>query len=350
MCDCWQKTPSDDLSLPEIERIFRQLPRMDAVRLTGGEPFLRRDLPEIAQLVERFLHPAVLHITTNGFLGDRIRTFCEQRNRRIPLRLLVSLDGVGEKHNQVRGRPHAWDATFGTLHSLAARRRELGLHLMVNQVVVDADGLEQHRALRARLRPLGVPVSMVIGYRQSATYSLRPDIDVSPQHPADYGLFGTLTPAELEALLREAEEAAGELGLVERLARRYYLRGLRNRLLHREASPQPPCVALNAHLRLNPEGTVPICQFNSRSVGNLRHQTFREVWNATPRAEARAWVRRCPGCWAECEVVPNAFYTGDWARLWPRQRPSVTEPSVATDGPATVSPQPVTGLMPGEAE
>ena len=29
---------------------------------------------------------------------------------------------------------------------------------------------------------------------------------------------------------------------------------------------------------------------------------------------SRGWVDRCPGCWAECEVVPNAIYTGDVLR------------------------------------
>ena len=43
MCDSWKMPSPDDLSFAEIERIFQQLPRMDAVRLTGGEPFVRRD-------------------------------------------------------------------------------------------------------------------------------------------------------------------------------------------------------------------------------------------------------------------------------------------------------------------
>ena len=41
MCDSWQK-PSHDLSIEEIEGIFRQLPQLDAVRLSGGEPFVRK--------------------------------------------------------------------------------------------------------------------------------------------------------------------------------------------------------------------------------------------------------------------------------------------------------------------
>jgi hypothetical protein len=35
------------------------------------------------------------------------------------------------------------------------------------------------------------------------------------------------------------------------------------------------------------------------------------VWRSLRADEQRDWVRQCPGCWAECEVVPNAIYTLD---------------------------------------
>ena len=79
MCDSWKMPTVGDLTLNEVERIFEQLPRMDAVRLTGGEPFVRKDFGEIAGLAQQLLRPLVLHITTNGFLTDRIVEFCEQR-------------------------------------------------------------------------------------------------------------------------------------------------------------------------------------------------------------------------------------------------------------------------------
>jgi molybdenum cofactor biosynthesis enzyme MoaA len=47
MCDSWKMKGANDLRIEEIESIFRQLPKMDAVRLTGGEPFVRTDLAEI---------------------------------------------------------------------------------------------------------------------------------------------------------------------------------------------------------------------------------------------------------------------------------------------------------------
>jgi MoaA/NifB/PqqE/SkfB family radical SAM enzyme len=115
----------------------------------------------------------------------------------------------------------------------------------------------------------------------------------------------------LRALLSQAEAGLRELPWAERAAKRYYLRGIRNRLVLGRGTPNPPCVALNTHLRLLPDGSVPTCQFNGRRVGNLRTQNLRELWHADVAAEQRKWVSRCPGCWAECEVLPNAIYTLD---------------------------------------
>jgi MoaA/NifB/PqqE/SkfB family radical SAM enzyme len=314
MCDSWKMPSPEDLTLDEIDRIFKQLPAMDAVRLTGGEPFVRKDMLEIAHLVQRHLRPLVLHITTNGFLTERIVRFCEEREKSIPLMLLVSMDGVRDKHNHVRGSDNAFDHVTRTLTALAPRRKELRLSLAVNQTIVDAEGVEQYRLLREYLRPLGIINQMVMAYDVSATYNLDRGVDVAPSEIGQFTTFGQFTTGQLRELMAEVESDLPRYPLFERLAKRYYLRGIANRLLRHNGKPNPPCVALNSHLRIFPNGDVPTCQFNSKTVGNLRRQTFVEVWNSVRAREQRDWVRRCPGCWAECEVLPSATYTGDILR------------------------------------
>jgi len=316
MCDSWRKPSPDDLTLGEIEGIFGQLPTMDGVRLSGGEPFVRRDLLEIAHLAQEKLRPLFLHVTTNGFLTDRIVRFCEERRKDVPLHLLVSVDGVAEKHNRVRGHDQAWSYAVRTLEALAPRRRELRLQLSVNQTIVDAEGAEHYRKLRDFLRPLGVRNNFVMAYDASATYHLEDAVDVAPTEIGELATFGDFTERQLRDLFDQVEEDLPEYPLAERIAKRYYLRGVRSRLLGDGTTPHPnpPCVALASHLRLLPDGRVPTCQFNTREVGSLRHQSFGELWHGAPIEEQRAWVHRCPGCWAECEVLPNAVYTGDLAR------------------------------------
>lgn len=315
MCDSWRKDDEGELTLAEIEAIFRQLPRLHAVRLTGGEPFVRSDFAEIARLSCAILAPRELHVTSNGFLTERIVAFCEARPRTTPLSLLVSIDGVDDKHNQIRGRRDAFARAFETVGQLGPRQRELNLALAVNQTIIDEEGARQYRELRARLRPHGVQNQVVVAYEASATYSLDRAVDLAPRAPGAFPTFGALGRAALERLFDEVEADLGAQPLGVRLAKRYYLEGIRARLLAGEDQPSPPCVALGAHLRLLPNGDVPTCQFNTHRVGNLRQQRFADLWQSEATAAQRAWVRACPGCWAECEVLPSAIYSGDLLRV-----------------------------------
>ncbi|MGB8266466.1 MAG: radical SAM protein [Candidatus Velthaea sp.] len=311
MCDSWRKDSKGDLTLAEVGRIFAQLPPMDAVRLTGGEPFVRRDLLDIARVAISTVKPALLHVTSNGFLTDRIVDFCERRPRTTPLNLLISIDGVGDKHDLIRGHDGAFRSAMRTVEALAPRRKELRLNLAVNQTIVDAAGAAQYRELHDVLAPLGIKNQVVVAYKESATYSIVQEANLAPAYPGAFEPFEGLSREQLETLFDEVEADVAEFAPAERVAKRYYLEGIRNRLLAQEPSPNPPCVALRAHLRIFPNGDVPVCQFNSRKVGNLRTQTFEEVWFGEPADESRAWVRACPGCWAECEVLPSAVYSGD---------------------------------------
>jgi MoaA/NifB/PqqE/SkfB family radical SAM enzyme len=300
-----------DLTLDEVDHIFAQLPTMDAIRLTGGEPFVRRDLADIGRIAQERLKPLVMHVTTNGFLADRVVSYCEQRDRRVPLQMLVSIDGVGEKHNHVRGSTQAWNMVMETIRTLAPHQKQLGLRLGVNQTIVDADGVEHYRQLREVLRPFGVHNNVVMAYDMSATYNTEREIDVAPTEVGQFSTFGEFTDQNLQELLDEVEKDVRSLPFAERLAKRYYLHGIRNRLLKKRGTPNPKCVALNAHLRIFPNGDIPTCQFNSRVVGNLREHSFAEIWQNIVATEQRQWVKKCPGCWAECEVLPSAIYTFD---------------------------------------
>ena len=133
-----------------------------------------------------------------------------------------------------------------------------------------------------------------------------------PLHPA---LADADTVGFVRQQLADLDRAVDDPML--RIGKRYYLRGLLARLQKQAApAPHPKCVALRSHIRLLPDGSVPVCQFNTEPVGNLLKDTFADVWHGVAAAESRKWVDNCPGCWAECEVMPSAIYSGDILRHW----------------------------------
>lgn len=313
MCDSWQLPTSGDLTLDEIRNIYGQLPPMDVVRLTGGEPFVRRDFPQIFQSALDALQPLWMHVSSNGFLTERIVNFCQQRDTSVPLELAISIDGVGDYHNRIRGHTMAWQTAWKTLNQLAPLRKRLQLSLTVNQTVADNQGLEEYERLHEYLQPLEIEHHVIVAYAESATYSLERDRKI--ENDANfYPTFAELDRTQLEDMLRLAEQHARHLPLHRRLPRLYYLRGLKRRLPGGATRRPPVCQALHTHLRLFPNGDVPVCQFNSQIVGNLQKQAFHEVWMSVMAAEQRQWVRNCAGCWAECEVAPSAIYTLDVLR------------------------------------
>lgn len=308
-----QKTPNGhDLTTQEVAKIYRQLPAMDYVRFTGGEPTIRKDFIELSHLAEEHLRPIVLHMTTNASLPDRVIRFAQERPRNIPLDLMISIDGVGEKHCASRHHHQAFERCMTTVEELAPQQRELKLNIRINQTIADSEGLSHYRLLHELLRKHHVRHQIVMAYSASATYAVERDKAYAPTRDELFSPVGEFNATELDAFFEEVrKDASNELTGPEKWIQHYYLDGIRSRMLKNESTPNPACVALSSHMRIFPNGDVPTCQFNSHVVGNLRLQSFREVWLGEKRREQHAWVQRCVGCWAGCEVQPSAAYTGD---------------------------------------
>ncbi len=318
MCDSWRMKPGTELAPAEAERVFEKLGRLDVVRLSGGEPFLREDFFELGEAVMRASRPIVLHVTTNGSFPDRVVSFVERFSKSKRLSFMVSFDGHREEHDASRGERVTFDLALETVRRLAELRRTHGVDVSVNHTVISEPSLADSERLRAELAPLGVDVQSVLAYAESSMYAIklrgkRAEHRIVPQ---GYPLHPRLAGADVGGFV---EKELGRLPTIEsaarRMGKRYYLRGLLARLRGETSPrPRPPCVALRSHVRLLPDGRVPVCQFNTEVVGDLTKQSIKEVWDHPTTRRSRAWVDACPGCWAECEVMPSAIYTGDVLR------------------------------------
>jgi cyclic pyranopterin phosphate synthase len=102
------------LSFEEIERLVRLLAAMgvDEVRLTGGEPLVRRDLPVLVEKLARTVGVRDLSLTTNGVLLDRLAGPLVDAGLR---RLNVSLDSLSHVRFAEITRRDALDRVLGGL-------------------------------------------------------------------------------------------------------------------------------------------------------------------------------------------------------------------------------------------
>ena len=109
-CFYWKELDSDhshELRIDEIENIAQSLPRLLVLSLTGGEPFVRRDIKEIYDTFVKFTRPHIVTISTNGYYRDRMNDMIPQMLEKYPktnFYIYLSIDGPEEVNDKIRGK------------------------------------------------------------------------------------------------------------------------------------------------------------------------------------------------------------------------------------------------------
>ncbi|MBI5034117.1 MAG: radical SAM protein [Chloroflexi bacterium] len=313
MCDVWKKTDHDDMTVDEIRDIFKQIPHLDSLRITGGEPFLRRDLTEITRAIIEENNPSVVHVTTAGVMTERILEYAKAVGSK-KLHLKLSIDAVGARHDEIRGYRGLYDKSMRTLRGLAELRDRYGFYVGVNQTITDRNW-DHIEPLRAEVGKLGIQVHYAIATDHYTLYRINTDKEKEIPDMKSVSM-SDFTSEQLNYIFEQLDRRDGIKDIPEWLVQNYYLRGLKNRLLNHVESPKPQCIELHNHMRLMPNGDVMTCVYYPTVVGNLRKQSMHDVWYNATTEKQRDVVRKCPGCWAGCEVKPNAIYTGDIAKAF----------------------------------
>lgn len=118
MCNVWKKEHKEKhmMTPEEIKKMFggKLFKNTTSVGISGGEPFLRNDLPDVVESIINAL-PSIrsISIISNGLLKDKIIenlpkiiSICE--NRSVDFSIMFSIDGIEETHNKIRGNENAY--------------------------------------------------------------------------------------------------------------------------------------------------------------------------------------------------------------------------------------------------
>jgi radical SAM protein with 4Fe4S-binding SPASM domain len=295
MCHTWRAPSEGELTLAEIERLLSSLPRLVWLDVTGGEPFVRRDVEDVlGAAIERPPALQVLHFQTNGWASERIVRATERvRARRSGVELIVtvSIDGPAEVHDAIRGRTGAFERAMATLRELWALP---GVETHVGTTITSDSA--------ATVEELGeILLAAVPGFdarrwhwnwaQVSRHFYGNEHLRAEPRVP----------PGDLLARLRQRRGVPR--GMVELMEQLYLLH---LEFVQRGEPSGIPCQALRSTVFVSPEGVLYPCHLYDRPLGSLREHELAELWGSSAVAEARRDIEAlaCGGCFSACEAYP----------------------------------------------
>jgi MoaA/NifB/PqqE/SkfB family radical SAM enzyme len=300
-CNVWL-LPNDDLTVPEWDRVFESLGRAPYwFTFSGGEPTLRKDLPEMVASAYQHCRPGIINIPTNGIQHNVIPGRIEQVLQAAPKSEVIinlSLDGVGRKHDEIRGVRHNWAHAMRTYAALKALKHQyksltLGIHTVISNFNVDSFP-ELCEYVKRELKPDSYITEIA---------EQRVELDT-------VGLGITPTAEKytvaIDALLESIRDQrlSGVAEVTQAFRRQYY--ELVKRTL-REQRQVIPCMAGVASAQIAPNGDVWTCCIRAQSMGNLRDHgyDFGSVWRTGKGNQLRESIKA-----GECFCpLANAAYT-----------------------------------------
>lgn len=297
-CRTWSLPPGREMTPEEVARLVRAMPGLVWLDLTGGEPFLRRDILEVfAAVLGAGPSLAVLHFPTSGWFSKRT-VECAQlvRSRRPDLVLVVtvSLDGPPGLHDGLRGRPGSYTRAVETWKGLRAIP---GIEVRVGTTV----GPFNLHALDELRESLHRDLS---GFDDRSWHLNL--VQVSRHFFANEGLpllTGIGAQAAIERGLRGRWPPRNAVDLMETA----YLLLARERVLGRDLGLT--CHALHSGAFVAADGTLYPCHLWDRPLAGLRSHDFKveDIWQSFEVREARREILagRCGGCFTPCEAYPT---------------------------------------------
>ncbi len=291
MCNRYKapSRPEEELSIETI----RKLPPMYFTNITGGEPFIRTDLPDIVRELNKISDRIV--ISTNGFFTDRIVALCKEFPN---IGIRISIEGLEQTNNEIRGLPDGFNRGYETLRRLRAMgMKDVGFGMTVQ---------DRNAKDLVPLYELSDKLDM-----EFATASL---------HNSFYFVEAKNIIHDRPMVAQNFENLINELlnsNSPKKWFRAYFNHGLINYIYGQKRLL--PCDMSFDTFFIDPYGDVMPCNGtkDKEVMGNLNTQTFDELWNSEQAEEVRRKVRHCERqCWMIGSVSP-AMHKYIWKpALW----------------------------------
>jgi MoaA/NifB/PqqE/SkfB family radical SAM enzyme len=303
MCNNWKwGDRKSDMTLEQLEPVMNS-PFWGAVEnlnISGGEPTTRNDLPEMVEMFHRHL-PRLrkVGINTTGLtpkraipMLTRIVEFCASKGILISIR--VSLDGIGDVHNQVRSVKNGFDKASQTIEAMQALAKQHENFSFGIASTIFATNMEDAENILAWARTKGLDV--VFNMLRFTDAML---------HNSDL---------QEKIGFRQREEKFMRQFFLDRVQEESVLSGQSFMYLHyadmiaNGYHRTMPCPFQSQGLLLNPNGDLHYCE-NSQKLGNVLDASAESLYYNAENLEHRQHIKDnvCPTCLSPCQVNVGAM-------------------------------------------
>jgi MoaA/NifB/PqqE/SkfB family radical SAM enzyme len=310
-CFNWEqlrKNKEHELSFEEISKTLSSLDDLLFVVMSGGEPFLRRDLPDICEVLSKRNGVKQITIPTGAITTDLIARQVENTLQRCPSTQIVvnlSIDHIGEKHDWIRGVPGNYEKakkTYAKLVALRQQYRNLTVNVHTCLCTYNVDDLD------------AIFVAVKRDFPEISFHSfemLRGDQPDKNIQPITTQRYREVLP-KLESYWNSYPHYDSFLKFVKIYSRRMELAVLE------QETQVTPCHAGLVSGVLDARGEVRMCELRE-PVGNVRDTgyDFQQLWaneeSQRQRAAIRAKECHCThSCFMSSSLVFDARTYGAW--------------------------------------
>jgi len=295
----------NEFSVGELKRVLRSVGKFSFVSLGGGEPFLRSDLPEIAEILVNACSVRRISIPTNGYFTYRIvsltREITKRCGEKAQIIVKVSIDGISEKHDEIRAANGSFSNAVRTFKKLSELKRKCE-NLKVG-VLFTLSSLNESS--------ISYTVSKILD-------DLSPDI--AGLNFARGNLPLGVNPPDISVYIAVYNRILDWLDENKRKSKNFYYefyRAYKTQIFNyiskisAGASYPLPCFAGNLSLVIDSSLNVFPCEVLRRKMGNLRDCNYdlKKLLFSAAANETREYIRdRKCSCTHECNLQINSFF------------------------------------------
>ena len=301
MCNSWKLPYHDDLTTEEYENAFSSelFRSVEYVGITGGEPTLRKDMVDIVRIMsDNMPNLRKMTLNTNGFVKDRVVKTLEQiidvaNERGFVFGTRVSLDGVGDAHEDIRRVWNAFERAMDTVREMQELQKRKFFNFGVS-FTFTAQNLEEGERLYELCKKEDLSVVFAIARYSELAFGNMDLVESTDLKDED---FPKLTEF-FRKRVRESKLTDGDALLYQAYVK-MFSNGMKRTM---------PCPSMDQGLLLNPNGDITYCE-NSRVIGNVREGDPKAFYYDPDNLAMRQEVldKVCPSCASPCFVNSAAM-------------------------------------------